>query len=344
MSDLWVDAPEMRLDLRAQPRERYRLIEPDFWSTGRQFARVLRATLPPAPPDLSMIHAFRLVDLFQPEAHALAEHLFLLPDEVMIANMSYDLALSSILCSAAATAGPEGPALGRNLDWWPQREMARASSLLRFEREGSPAFWIAGWPGSIGAISGMSARGFALILNAAFCEEAAPVGASPVMLLLRRVLEDAADYADALERLSTEPLAASAIIMLVGRTNAQRVVIERTPTRRALRRPIGDEPLVATNCFLKLPQSPYHGKRSELLRTARRRYDALGDRLLADPCAGWSDEGMLAALSDPGVRMRITAQQMVFRPGEGRVRLVSPEELVRAPRSQTDRAFGAAPN
>lgn len=337
MQGAWVDAPEMRLDLCSPLAERYEAVEPVFWSSGRRLAMTLRATLPLRPSHLPLIHSFPLVERFHPEASAIGERLDLPSDEVLVANLSYDLALSSILCSAAAVTGPDGPALARNLEWWPQREMARASSLLRFDRGEAPAFWIAGWPGSIGAISGMSAHGFALTLNAAFCDEPAPDDASPVMLLLRCVLEEARGYDEAMERLCAEPLAAPAIVMLVGARNDQRVVIERTPTRCALRRPDGDEPLVATNLFQRLPSRARVGGRGELLRTARRRHRALSALLRAGG-AGQSDEALLEALSHPAVRMRITAQQMVFRPGPRRVRLVAPSNLLKRSSCPVDRA------
>lgn len=343
----WLVAPEIPVDLSAPPGARYGAASASFWDAGGRLARTLRATLPLTREHLVQMRAFPLVEEFRPEADAIAERLGIDPDEVLAANMSYDLALSEILCSVVAVAGPEGPALARNLDWWPPREIARASCLLRFERRGEAAFWIAGWPGSIGAISGMSARGFALALNAAFSDERAPNGASPVTLMLRCVLQGASCYDEALERICAEPLAAAAIVTLIGRENDQRVVIERTPTRCAVRRAHGDEPLVATNCCLRLPGPQARGRRNELLRTARRRHTALTQRMGAARVAPWNEEDLLAALSHPDVRLPITAQQMVFRPGAGRARLVRPAALLlrrvstAAPRAHSRDAPGA---
>src|SRR5207237_1931878 len=118
-------------------------------------------------------------------------------------------------------------------DWWPEDLLAQSSYLVRCSRRGEFAFANAGWPGAIGVVTGLSARGFAVVLNAVIGPEGIRKTGYPVLLHLRRVLEDARDFDDALRLLSEQTLAAPALFTLAGRDNAQRVVLERTPTRHA---------------------------------------------------------------------------------------------------------------
>src|SRR5262249_10662696 len=160
------------------------------------------------------------------------------------------------------------------MDWWPEGMLARAGRLLRFTRDGAPAYASAGWPGALGVVTGLSTRGFAVVLNAVATPGEGVGGEGyPVLLHLRRVLEDARDFDDALRMLSEERLLAPALFTLAGRENEQRVVVERTPTRHALRWPEGDEPLVATNHYRVLSRPrPFGG---EELSGACGRYDAV---------------------------------------------------------------------
>src|SRR6185436_13361526 len=114
-------------------------------------------------------------------------------------------------------------------------------------RNGDFQFANAGWPGAAGVVTGMSARGFAVVLNAVIGPEGHSRLGYPVLLHLRRVLEDAPDFDTARRWLCDQRLTVSALFTLVGRENDQRVVIERTPTRHAERWSCGNQPLITTN-------------------------------------------------------------------------------------------------
>jgi hypothetical protein len=252
--------------------------------------------------------------------------------EIVLANISYDLILARFGCSTVALPTPSGPVVARNMDFWPEDMLARASYLIRLVRHGQFAFANAGWPGAIGVVTGLSARGFAVVLNAVTGPERFRSTGYPVLLHLRRVLEDARDFSHALERLSRQTLAASALITLVGTRNDERVVIERTPTRHALRWPHGDEPLITTNDYRLLPaRQMYSG--AELYETACARYDVLC-RFFAGHCADQQvdDNALLYILSDPGVIQDITAQHVIVRPAQNTIRLLVPRRFVQSPR------------
>lgn len=324
----WLDSPVIDIDLDRPVAQRYDGIPEPVRQAGRELMVALRAEATGVPPALAEVVRARTMGRFQPEARALAAILGARPQEIMLANCTYDLVMNFIFCSAAAVEGPGGPALARNMDFWPEAQLARASCLLRYMRGGQPAWWIAGWPGSIGVVSGMSARGFALALNAVSCTERPPPTGYPVMLHLRRVLEDARDYDHALEMIATQKLAAPCMVMLVGTRNDQRVVIERTPTRHALRRTEPGEALIATNEYRLMQDAG--ASANELTGTACGRFEALSGFFAGAPASQRglaTDEALLYVLSEPDVQMAITAQQMIFRPASGDVRLVAPRRF-----------------
>jgi hypothetical protein len=214
------------------------------------------------------------------------------------------------------------------MDWWPEDILAQTSYLLRVRRGDRFHFASAGWPGSIGVVTGLSGRGFAVVLNAVIGPEGFRKTGYPVLLHLRRVLDDARDFDDALRLLSEQTLAAPALFTLAGSDNRQRVVIERTPTRHAHRWPNGDEPLVTTNDYRLLFQPETH-EDAEIYRTTCTRYDALC-RFFAGhrPEREVEDAALLYILSDAAVKQSITAQHVILRPRTGEVRLFVPRHLV----------------
>jgi hypothetical protein len=208
----------------------------------------------------------------------------------------------------------------------------------------------AGWPGAVGVVTGMAAerqranqqygsRGIAVALNAVSGPEGVRWSGYPVLLFIRRVLEDARDFAEAVDMFRTQTLTSSCLLTVVGTENNERVVIERSPTKSAIRSADGTGPLIATNDYRKL-FTPAASDENELYRTTCERYDNL-QRLFAtgaQPAERPSntdhgerdldDEEILYRLSDPGVIQEITAQHVVMRPREGTIRMYVPRRLV----------------
>ena len=248
----WADAPAVRLDGDLPPAERFRQLPADSLARCRELIADLRVHLPTGAGGLALAVNARTKGRWRAEAEALAELLDTTWAEALVANCTYDLALSGFACSTAALASPSGPVLARNMDWSPAGPLARASLLVETRSSDGPGgapltVWNAGWPGSIGAVTGQSSRGFALALNAVSVAGAPDLLGCPALLFLRRVLGVARDFADAVVRIRRERLVCGAIVTVVGTENAERVVIERTPRRSGVIWAEGDEPLVATN-------------------------------------------------------------------------------------------------
>jgi hypothetical protein len=149
-----------------------------------------------------------------------------------------------------------------------------------------------------------------------------------VLLHLRRVMDDAADFADALAMLSKQRLTTPALFTLAGTKNDQRVVIERGPRRYALRWGRAGEPLVTTNDY-RLLDTNTEKDEWELGQTSCGRYDRLcglaSGRVDGPPPR---DEELLFWLTDPGVRQEITAQHVLMRVAAGEMKLFVPRHLV----------------
>ena len=322
----WTDAPRVRLDADLPPAERFAQLPAGPLAACRELIADLRRHLPTGAGGLALAVNARTKGRWRAEAEALAPLLETTWAEVLVANCTYDLALSGFACSTAAVATPEGPILARNMDWAPPGPLARASLLKEEVSATGVTVWNAGWPGGIGCVTGQSSRGFALALNAVSVPRAPDLLGCPVLLFLRRVLEDAASFEDAVVRVRRERLVCGAIVTLVGTDNAQRVVVERTPKRSGVIWAGGDGPLVATNHLRQLgvagdAETPDVGVAGD----TRGRLDALACGLAGTT---GTDAALLYALTEPDVMQRITAQHVLCRPGVGAVRMAVPTALL----------------
>lgn len=324
----WIESPTITIDLDLPPKERYAQVPAHAIAMGRKLVEDLRGELPRGALLLGDLLRMRTHGRFHDEAVACAELVGESWRLIMLAAASYDLALSSYGCSTVALATQSGPVLARNMDWWPEQSLARASYLVRMERKGLLQFASAGWPGSIGVVSGLSTRGFAIVLNAAFSVGGIDKLGYPVLLHIRRVLEDATDFDDAVDRLASERLAAGCLLTVVGRENQQRVVIERSQTDHAIRRPEGDEAIAATNHYRALHEKPTSGA-PDMGDVPCGRYHALlallGDHEASDEI---TDDRLLYTLTDEQIKQEITAQHVIIRPRRDSIRLFVPRRLM----------------
>jgi hypothetical protein len=324
----WVERPTVTLDLarvrRGEPPE---LPAEAVARTKDLFAEVM-ASIPRKARLLAYWVALRTRNRFGREFRAAARVIGADPRDVAVANLSYDLVVGALGCSTVALPTPDGPVVARNMDWWPEQPLARASYLIRCTEGNDWKFTSAGFPGAVGVVTGLSRRGFAVILNAVTSPDPLCKTGYPVLLHLRRVLEDAAGFDDALNRLTKQRLVTSALFTLVGSTNDQRVVIERAPRRHALRWGRPNEPLITTNDYRLLDQ-PAGGDAWDLERTSCSRYSRLCHLASRQPAGEPpTDEQLLDWLTDAEVRQEITAQHVLIRPARGEMRLFVPRWLV----------------
>lgn len=325
----WAPSPELDFDLAESPAERFAAVPEAVLLRGRVLLAEVLAFVPPAAMKLASVIRERTKNRFQAETEAWAARLGIGWRELLLANVSYDLALAYWGCSTAALATPEGPRLVRNMDWMPEVPLARATCAMRYAHAGEPRFAAAGFPGAVGVVTGVSARGFALVLNAVGAPGGPDMTGWPVLLFLRRVLEEAEHFDEALAWLTEQRLTVGALITLAGRENAQRVVVERAPNAATLRWARGDEPLVTTNHYRAL-EAESGALAGGLERTTCGRWERL-----AELAGGWrerepGDAEVLRALQDPGVQQEITAQHVLMDPARGGLRVFVPRRLLPA--------------
>ena len=240
--------------------------------------------------------------------------------QALLANLHYDLFKVVLGCTAFAVPTPAGPFHARNLDWWTSgRALNDGTVVTQFINGPAGEFLTVGWPGLVGAFSGVARGRFCVTLNAVLSDEPAQI-AMPVVLLIRQVLETARDFDEAVDRLSTTPIAMDCLLLVTGIENEQRVVIERTPTRHAQRRAVDGDVLRVANDYVAMDAST--GEPSgELQESSCGRYERIGKLVQGSPPQ--SLEGCLEHLGDEQVMMGITVQQMAFhaRSGEWAVRV-----------------------
>lgn len=232
---------------------------------------------------------------------------------VVLGNLYYDLIKSGVACSAFAVDTHEGPLHARNLDWWTTGNLLRDETLVvDCQRKGSTRYRLIGWPGFIGAFSGVAPGRFAISLNAVLSDDA-PIVAEPAVFLLRRVLDEARTFDEALVELRDSPSASDCLLLLTGTGPGAMAVVERTPTRSAVRGP-GDGFIEATNDYRRIDvAATVHG---ELGASSCQRSQRL-HALLSSHRPSSADDAF-AVLGDARVKMGITVQQMVLHARSGR--------------------------
>lgn len=239
------------------------------------------------------------------------------PNQVLIANLYYDVLKFYLGCTAFAIRTKEKVLHSRNLDWWTENNLlSKHSKVFDFQRNGKTIFKTVGWVGFIGALSGMKPRKFSLTLNAVLSNDS-PEIAMPVSFLLRDILDKSKSFDEAKKILETTTIASDCLILLSGVKTNEMVVIERTPTRFATRKAEQNH-IVVTNDYKQLEN---HKTEESLLQTTScGRYERATELLnrtnptTVDQC--------LAILKDDQVMMSITVQQMIFDNQLGTIKLI----------------------
>jgi acid ceramidase len=306
--------PDLVVDLRRAPADRWHFT-PTQLGHARELIRLYTTELG-LRTDFSESLTAAVKDLVRPdhwqEMESLSRLLGLPVRDVVLCNCYYD-ALKSILgqtfgCTAFAVETPGGILHARNLDWWAENGvLERCTATSHFSGAQAGDFTTVGWPGFIGVFSGIAPGRFAISLNAVLSRDPVQV-ATPVVFLIRAVLEEARSFSDALATLSNAVLPCDCLLLLTGVRAGELVVIERTPSRYALRH-AKDGYVCVTNGYLQL-DAGLGASHSELLATWCARFERVG--ALVSRSRPGSSEECFQYLEDPQVRMNITVQHMVF--------------------------------
>ncbi len=315
-------------------RERYADVPQAELERGARLLSAIMAEMPAGAQYLAAAVRIRTRGRFHSEFVALADRIGSDWRSVTLANLTYDLVMSMFGCSTLALATADGPVLARNMDFWPEDILAQTSALIYMNRGNKLDFANAGWPGTVGIVTAMSSKGFAVALNAVTCSEGTRKTGFPVLLFLRKVFDDATGFDHAVQMLTEQTLIAPCLLTIVGTENHQRVVLERTPTRCVARKPEADEPLVTTNDYRLFEDKPRDSRQAPspsdaLYQTTCRRFDNLSAAYANhQPTQRVTDEELLYHLTDPGVFSEITAQHVIMRPRQQAIRMFVPRRFV----------------
>ncbi|MCR9143203.1 MAG: C45 family autoproteolytic acyltransferase/hydrolase [bacterium] len=328
--------PELEIDLSRTPAARWQGLLPYRGAIHELFAAHFRE-LADASDFAGELEGFArrfLSSELRAELAAVAEISGHETGDVLLLNLYYDAIKAVLGCSAFAVDSPNdgghsgasgeapgGPLHARNLDWYSEGDMLRKHSMLCRFTGGRNEFVTIGWPGFIGALSGMAPGKFAVTLNAVLSIEEAQL-AAPISFLIREVLESAESFDAAVARLADDAIYSDCLLLVTGPRPGEMVVIERTPGCSALRRRDPKEATLAVTNSYRTPElrvlAPGAGESATpggLADTADLRYDRV-QALCAQRVPANARE-CFAVLDDSGVRMPGTMQQMVFRVATG---------------------------
>ncbi|NMM50786.1 C45 family autoproteolytic acyltransferase/hydolase [Marinigracilibium pacificum] len=239
------------------------------------------------------------------------------PDQVLIANLYYDVLKFYFGCTAFAVYNNESVLHSRNLDWHTENNLlSQYSKVFDFQRNGKTVFKTIGWTGFIGALSGIKPDRFSLTLNAVLSNDSPDI-AFPVSFLLREILDSSNSFDEAKQKLEQTIIASDCLILLSGINPDEMVVIERTPKRFATRET--QNGFIAVTNDYKLLENNLTGE-SILQSTSCGRYERISE-ILMDKIPNNFEE-CFKILKDEKIMMGITVQQMVFNNKTGEIGLV----------------------
>jgi hypothetical protein len=151
--------------------------------------------------------------------------------EAVLLNCTYEL---SGMCTAGVINSPTlGMVHVRNMDW-PLAGIGKATRMFRFHTA-AHEFVAVGVLGHVGVLSGMVPGAYSVTINWAPPEGRPTLDFGP-SFLLREVLETCTTYADAVEALAKNTLAAPVFYLVCGSEPGQACVVERTKKAYAIRK------------------------------------------------------------------------------------------------------------
>ncbi|TWU12221.1 Acyl-coenzyme A:6-aminopenicillanic acid acyl-transferase [Symmachiella macrocystis] len=265
--------------------------------------------------DSILTHALKRINPeFTAEIEGLATQLDVDFAETLAANLYYDFVKRLLGCTAFAVNTENGPIHARNMDWFSHSNcLSEFTTIVNFmNNDDTTRFRSVSWPGSVGVLSGIAPGRFAVTLNAVLSDEPMQEATS-VAFLIRKVCQESETFQDAVDALSTQVISSDCILLVTGTRKGEMVVIERTPTRHAIRTTEEDF-IVATNDYRALDCEGVE-QDGEIYKTTCGRFDAATMRLHSK--LPINSEQCFAVLNDEHVKMQITVQQMVMSAATG---------------------------
>lgn len=251
------------------------------------------------------------------EIDGIAEICDFSPDQILIANLYYDLLKFYLGCTAFVVHNGTEMLHSRNLDWHTANDLLSKYALIfDSQKEGQTLFKSIGWPGFIGVLSGTKPEKFSLTLNAVSSNDD-PEIATPITLLLRDILQNCNSFEEAKNKIEQTIIMSDCLILLSGIKKEDKIVIERTPRRYATRTTKEDY-IIVTNDYKVLQNSSSTG--NILQDTSCGRYENTQELLMKN--IPLNENECLEILQNDNIMMGITVQQMVFHNLSGKIKFI----------------------
>jgi tetratricopeptide (TPR) repeat protein len=164
------------------------------------------------------------------------------------------LGCSAFAASGAATVNGH-LVLGRNFDFEGPEIFDREKAVIFFKPTGKIPFASVAWTGMAGVVTGLSAEGIFVSINAARSDDKGQDG-MPVELLVREILENAHSIDDAIAWVKKTPVMVPDFYLVGDGKTGEAAVLERTPKRLEVRRvgpSRGADSIILTNHALTAP-------------------------------------------------------------------------------------------
>lgn len=206
------------------------------------------------------------------------QHIFMYQCFQDLAQRLDDVVLEGTAFAVVPRRGAHGDGgnliLGRTLSFDLGHDFEADRILFFYRPDGKYPFVSVGWPGLVGVVTGINARGLFVAVEAARTDDPLEEG-SPLPLVLRQVLEEADTLEHAVEIIRGANLRSSGIVLIGDGVQRKAAVMEVAARDREDRRILRgeDEPIVwATNHMLK------DAFESDLQNDWIRRYSSSGYR------------------------------------------------------------------
>jgi len=248
--------------------------------------------------------------LYMDDIKGWAKRLDIKHSDLLLANLSYEGSHLRACTSIAVPTKKMGWLHVRNMDW-PLYGCGRTTMVLKLKKDKRDIISI-GNPGLVGILSGMVPGKFSITLNWAPPVEWPDFRVGPVFLI-RKVLEEAKNYTEAVSMLSHERLSTCAFFMVVGTRTA--CVIERLKGDVEVRQARG-KPIVCANTFQSRRFRGYNSEHltDEEFDDSEYRFEAASDSASLSTTSVKGGTKMVHR--SPLLNMQ-TCQQMVFAPKTG---------------------------
>ena len=147
------------------------------------------------------------------------------------------VAFAAIPRSKTSTSANGNLILGRSFAVDLGREVEVDRIVAFYYPDGKYPFASIGWPGLVGVVTGINARGIFVALNPTRTDDP-PEDGAPLAIVLRQVLEEADTLEQALELLKQAPLRSSGAVLVGDGIQRKAVVVELSPRNKEERRQI----------------------------------------------------------------------------------------------------------